>query len=423
MISISSIAEIATIKIGTTFLWWSIYACTIYIIINLLIVLRNSQIFIINQFKPISLLLVWYIICIIRGCIVAEGYWQWKNLTSTSFVMLLTMVAYIAASPIVISDILSKWLKWAFPLFFLLYPFIYQADGVGKYLVPISFLMLFWPLLNLKWKLIVLFGSLIVILGNLDARSNVIKFVVPVILTIALYLGIYKSRVLLNRIRVLVFFLPFMLLILGTTGVFNIFRLEDYTDNEYINDITNANKAKGIDLKADTRTFLYEEVISSSIKHDYYIFGRTPARGNESEAFGWGSKSLLKLKTNERYGNEVSILNIFNFTGLIGVILYFIVFYQASYLSIVKSKNTYSVVLGCFITFRWFYAWVEDFTNFDLSYFFLWIMIGLCYSRAFRNMNDTQIKYWVRSIFDIEYRKKLSVYNKQLVEMEHIANI
>lgn len=411
MISVASIADVATINIRNTFLWWSLYAYTLYVFISLLLVLRSNQVFRINQFKPISLLLIWYIICIIRGCIIAEGYWQWKNLTSTSLVMLLTIVSYITTSPIIISVIINKWLKWALPLFLLLYPYIYEGDGVGRYLVPISFLMIFWPLLNVKSKILVFFGSLIVIFGNLDARSNVIKFSVPLILTFAFYIGLFSYRKIINRLRVLVFFLPFVFLILGASGVFNIFRLEDYADFTYFNEIANSNKEKGIDLKADTRSFLYKEVISSSIKYDYYIFGRTPARGNESEAFGWGEKLLLNLKSNERYGNEVSILNIFNFTGLIGVFLYFFVFYQATYLSIVKSKNTYSVILGCFITFRWCYAWVEDFTNFDLSYLFLWIMIGLCYSQTFRNMNDTEVKYWARSFFDIQYLKKLMLYN------------
>jgi hypothetical protein len=129
------------------------------------------------------------------------------------------------------------------------------------------------------------------------------------------------------------------------------------------------------------------------------LFGRTPARGNDSNLFGLHQLRELKTGKKERYANEVSILNIFTWTGLIGVILYFFVFLKASYLAVVKSNSFFMKLLGLFVAFRWVYAFIEDFSNFNLYYIFLWIMIGMCFSKEFREMNDEEIKYWVEGLF------------------------
>ena len=130
--------------------------------------------------------------------------------------------------------------------------------------------------------------------------------------------------------------------------------------------------------------------------YDSWLFGRSPARGTISKAFGKDDMN----KRGERNGNEVAILNIFIWTGLIGVILYFLIFYHASYLAITQSNNRYSKILGISLAFRWVYAWVEDVNNFSLNNFFIWILIAVCLSKQFRSMDNKEIKIWVRGIFD-----------------------
>ena len=105
----------------------------------------------------------------------------------------------------------------------------------------------------------------------------------------------------------------------------------------------------------------------------------------------------------ERFSNEVSVLNVFTWTGLIGVLLYFLVFFRASYLAVNKSNNIYMKIVGLYVAFRWAYAWVEDFNRFDLSNLFLWIMIGMCFSNSFRAMNNLEVKFWVRGVFEKRY--------------------
>ncbi|MBK9223652.1 MAG: hypothetical protein IPO23_01535 [Flavobacterium sp.] len=102
---------------------------------------------------------------------------------------------------------------------------------------------------------------------------------------------------------------------MAVNGTFNIFNLEENISGTYTSEKIKEGKKIEENLKIDTRTFLYEEVVSSALKNDYVLFGRTPARGNDSFYFGNFTAEELGTKRYERYSNEVSILNIFTWTG------------------------------------------------------------------------------------------------------------
>jgi hypothetical protein len=186
-------------------------------------------------------------------------------------------------------------------------------------------------------------------------------------------------------------------------GTFNIFNLEENVSGTYTSEKIIDGKKTEENLMIDTRTFLYEEVIFSALKNDYVFFGRTPARGNDSFYFGKFTAEELGTKRYERYSNEVSILNIFTWTGLVGVVLYFFIFFKAAYLAIVKSKSSFLKILGFYVSFRWATAWVEDFNRFDIMNLMLWIVIAMCYSKKFRKMTDFEFKIWINKIFKNKY--------------------
>ena len=119
------------------------------------------------------------------------------------------------------------------------------------------------------------------------------------------------------------------------------------------------------------------------------------ARGYESEWFGRGVDADLNLNRNERGSSEVSLLNVFNYFGLVGVFVYMLIFIIGSYKAIFKSNNSFMPLLGLFVAFRWDVAFIEDFTNFSLNYLFLWIMIGMCFSQKFRGMSENEFKLFL----------------------------
>lgn len=117
--------------------------------------------------------------------------------------------------------------------------------------------------------------------------------------------------------------LPIVLLSLGVSGKFNVFKMDEYIKGNY------ELKAKGSDgqyykdnLKADTRTAIYENVFYTMNKYNAWITGRSPAFGDEGPLWvDRGKDETTKLIG--RYGNEVGILDILLWYGLIGVILFF----------------------------------------------------------------------------------------------------
>ncbi len=403
LLAIGSVSGYIRLKTGlpvanTTF-WWLMNASVLYLFFMATHYFFNQE----NKkiFWVIKAYLIWNIICIIRGTLIAETYWDWKGLIGNSMALLLAIAAYVGSNLQLLQALLRFYIKYMAPLFVIMV-FLIAKEAYGFYLIPISFLILFLPNLTSYWKRIIIFLTLIILMADLGARSNVIKFAVPVIFLLIYYINVFRELALLEIARKVLFIIPFLFLFLAVSGVFNIFKMEDYTKGKLVT-ITRHETGALVEnnLKGDTRTFLYVEVLNTAVKKNSWWFGRTPARGNESNSFGEEDLS----GRNERLANEVGILNVFTWTGIIGVLLYFLIFYSASYLAINKSNNVFSKMLGLFIAFRWVYAWVEDVNNFTLNYMMLWLMIGLCFSKSFRRLTDKQVKIWVRGIFDIRYAR------------------
>jgi len=316
-----------------------------------------------------------------------------------------------------LQSILTTYLKYVLPLF-LVFFIIINTDSYGFYLVPIGFLMLFFPVLSVRWKWIIAIFTVLVMSIDLGARSNVIKFGVPSILMLLYYVRFNVSTKLLETIRITLIIIPVILFSLAVSGLFNVFEIDKYVKKDYnaVERDANGNIVED-DLKADTRTFLYVEVLYSAKVFNSWIIGRSPARGNLSETFGYGEDKSGRV--GERLGNEVAILNVFTWTGIVGVVLYLFVFYRASYLAINQSNNIFSKIIGLFIAFRWAYAWVEDINYFTLTTVFLWLTIGFCFSRSFRSMSDKDVQHWVRGIF--RFQNGLTKRELQKLKMKRIA--
>jgi hypothetical protein len=241
------------------------------------------------------------------------------------------------------------------------------------------------------------------LLSDFTARGAVIKAFVSILIVIFFYLRNLLPKKFLGFIHHLAMLLPIVLFSLASLGIFNPLDMNKLVEKQLL---VKREKMDGTiideDLRIDTRTFLYKEVLSSAIKNEYVIFGRTPARGNETKYF----KSLSKITGRaERLSNEAGILNVFTWTGLIGVLLYFFMFYHASFLAINKSNNFFSKLLGLMLTFRWMYSWISDENQFHLMDFSIFLLMVLCYSIQFRRMSNKEVFFWIRGVFSANYRK------------------
>ena len=402
--------------LNISFIWWLI----IFLIIVVLFLAKKFFFEFINKKNLIvvKIYLLYNILSICYGFFVASDYWEWKALFENAFVLLLPLVVYFSTNTFVVQSILSYYLKYLLPLF-IVFSFLIYSNVYGLYLVPISLLTLFLPVLTNRWKLIIILIVLMLLTIDLDARSTVIKFGVPLLLLVFYYFRKIISNKFIEILRLILLVSPIFFFILGSSGVFNVFQMDSYIKGDYSQKITNSSGTvvEESDLLADTRTPLYVEVLNTAKTHNSWLFGRSPAHGNDTELFDDIATITGKA---ERSNNEVGILNVFTWTGLIGVILYFFIFFRASYLAVNKSNSIFAKMLGIYIAFRWCYAWVEDIYQFSLTMFFLWIMLGLCFSSSFRRMTNYEVRKWVKGVFDIRYRTIEYINKNKIKKIERL---
>lgn len=391
-ITLSSISAWLDFRIGNTFLWWCTYS------IMLFLLWKNKT----KKCHPWSLIL-WIIILnlgVLRAILfTVENYWDWKLLIANFMAFNLCIGAMSFANPDFTQKALRYWFKY---LWWLIIPlsFFMSEDGIGKILTPFCFLALFYSILGQRQKnlvLIAFIGTLVLATG---ARSDQIKFifcfVIGLLTTQKWFMQQFTKRI--KILRFLFLIIPLVSFACGALGIFNIFNIQDELKLTQVNYTTQ--KGDQVNMYADTRTWLYAEEIESAITNNYVLWGRTPARGFDSPWFSRRDNSNDRgvSRSYEREHCEVSILNIFNYWGIIGVISYFLVFFTASYYAIYKSNNIYISIIGLYVVFRWTFAWIEDFSQFDLNMMILWLMIGICYSPIFRNMTNNQFRNWIRSL-------------------------
>lgn len=385
LISISSILQWCSLPIGNTFVWWILQSFILYILIKL----KPNK----YHILPIKLFLIYLMGSTLYGAFfMAENYWDWKLLINNLMTFSLAFVAYTYSVPSLLASALKYWFKYAWIILFLLIPFL-ASDAYGRFLVPFTILALCFPLLTKKYIILTFIAYIITIILGIQSRSDIIKFTITLLLGISLIIipQLWKSKKRIQFIMNTLMIIPIILFTLGATGVFNIFKIEEELN---LKDTYTMTSEYGNEYSAlvDTRTGLYVEEIESAINNDYVIYGRSIARGYDSQLFGESINELTQTQRGERGSCETSILNIFNYFGLIGIFIYMFIFWKAAYLAISHSNNSFLPVIGIYVAFRWLFAWIEDFSRFDLNYMFLWILIGICYSPIYRKMTNQEFK-------------------------------
>jgi hypothetical protein len=130
---------------------------------------------------------------------------------------------------------------------------------------------------------------------------------------------------------------------------------------------------------------------------------------NEQNDWLFGQGAVGKYKTHlesktihgERFGSEVGFLNILLYSGFVGVILYALLLFIVSRNAIFYSNNWLSKMLGLVIISRWVLFFLEEFTQLDLNFYFLWLIIGLVSTKQFREISDERV-----GIYFSEFRNK-----------------
>lgn len=402
LITLQGVNQFSSFTIGDGIWYWIIFTM---LLIVLSTIIKKRKLLQAKEYLPIKIFFIYLIITIIRSPFMAHTYYDWKFLFDNFFTFTLIISTAVFSEPDILQYTLKKWFYYAFPLFFIYALFFISSNVYGAYMAPLTLIIFFLPGISIKRRWVFIILALLITFIDISARSTVVKYFTPLLIML-LYIAnqVFKIPVntLCKKMRLLFLISPFILFILGVSGIFNVFNMDEYIGRgkKYT---VKYDAGNGImeetDLLGDTRTFIYEEVITSAINNNYVIWGRTLARGNDSASFGVAINEALNLGRDERQGNEVGIANIFTYMGIIGVLLYFFIFYKASYLAIYQSHNLITKLIGLYISFRWLWAWVEDMLRPNIGTITLWMFLAICFSEKFRSMNNEQIKLWGRNIF------------------------
>ena len=105
----------------------------------------------IKLMRSLKLLLLWFLFSIFRGAFAADDYWTTKMLIHHTFGLLLPVVAYVLTNTKVLQTLLRSYVKYALPLF-LFIMFFLPTDFYGHYLLLVSVILVFFPVLRTRVK-------------------------------------------------------------------------------------------------------------------------------------------------------------------------------------------------------------------------------------------------------------------------------
>jgi hypothetical protein len=107
-----------------------------------------------------------------------------------------------------INLIVKIWIRYGLILFIFWLPFLYD-DGVGQFLIPINFTILFFPVLRLKWKMLIIFLLIFSTVFDFSARGNIVRNLVPLSFACLFYVRNFQKEKVLNIFRLFLLYTPF----------------------------------------------------------------------------------------------------------------------------------------------------------------------------------------------------------------------
>ena len=395
LISVYSVLQWSSLSmtvINNTFCWWFLQAMILYNLYRF----RSLEI----KEKVLSLFLVYVVLSFLYGLYMAENYWHYKFLVRNFMIYLMPMSIYVFVYPSRVQSVLRVWFKKALILLICISPFIY-SDAWGNYLTPFCLFALFHHLLPQKWRYITILAFIVTFTLGWASRSCTIRFSVAFIIGV-LFIWENSRNVLLRQIKkiyVVLSLVPILFFILAITNIFNILNIDEEFGLSQKYEIFQSDKDANGSALEDTRTLVYIEVLNSALQNHYIIQGHSLARGYDSIMFGEAlNEAMGNQFRGERPASETCILNVFTYMGIIGVILYMLIFMRSTFLAIFHSNNNYIKIIALFVLFRWIYSWIEELAFFNITYLMLWIMVAMCFSPYFRMMTNKDFKCWFKTI-------------------------
>lgn len=336
-----------------------------------------------NIFLIMNTLLVWQVATLAKGIITAKDYWDWRFLLfDSSLFLFIPLTFYIGRTILWFKTICAFTVKYLFKYGFIIIPLalVTNRELYSRLMISISIIIILIPYFDRKWRMLILIVAVASIAVEPGFRTNIIKTAASLGILCTYY---FRKRISVRLMRIAfltLFLLPVFFTLLAYVSGYNIFAEVLSEDNT----IEYTSEGEVQNLAADTRTFLYQEVFTSLIDNQTLVTGEGASGKYKSAWFNEHGTG--------RFASEVGFLNIILYSGIIGIAIYAIFLITVAYYALYRSNNWLSKMLGVMIGIRWLLCFIEEFTQFDLNFFFFWLVLGLLSSNKFRSLNDSEVK-------------------------------
>lgn len=347
----------------------------------------------------VNIFLYYTYLMTVLGVFYAENYIEYRQLFVGFISLHVPILLWLFYKPSVFEGVMSRWYYFSWIPFFIL--FFSKLGFVETYWDPILILLCLFPLFKKPYAIIILIIASLYIFRNIEEdRSPFIKGVVA----FTVGLGVGLRNVISNKIIRVVHVLAYLSVVFLFIYIFaDLFIV--ISGKADASEVVAANRTRDKAYK-DTRSLLYIDVLYSSIEHNYFIWGHTPARGFEVQySSGLFLNENTFLNKDERHKNEMVMSNIYTWEGLIGLFFFSLIYFHGSCLAVYHSKNKIVPFIGCFIAWRWAWGWVQDVNNLLCTDIGLWALMAICYSSHFREMSDYEFRLWARSLLSNKSRR------------------
>ena len=366
-------------------------------------------------FNLVIFFITWQLLSFIRACYYAEGYWVWKSIVSQLLITLFYIIILVSTNLKMIRDYLKLYWFFSIPLAMLSQLYCHNIQQLNY--MPYVILLLCFIFIPKNHKFFFLVLNFLFFL-TFEHRNDMVKLLLA--FAIGVSLTYLYSTFLIRIIKIIhcaLLFTPIIFSLTGFLGIFNPFKMDEYIKEDYFFSTTRNGGVEKRNFKSDTRTFIYKNVFHTLDKYNDFWYGRSPAFGDEVGTFEANLITGLK----GRYGNEVGIMDILLWYGLIGVALYFLIYLRASYLAIYKSRNRIAKALGLYVSFLWMMSFIWEKPLFETFFMVDLVLLGICLSKQFRYLTDIEMEAWVRSIFVKPINVKKEPYETTLAFKHSIS--
>ncbi|MDE1190594.1 MAG: hypothetical protein PW786_00390 [Arachidicoccus sp.] len=317
--------------------------------------------------------------------------------------LLYPYIIYWVQRPVILQIFLKKfyYIILPFSLIFLFFHNLAAGFSFIDVVSPIYIFIILSPYLSKKHKLIIITISIISFFFDLTSRANMINIIVAYLISFTfLFKKIGISTKITNRlfnyIRIILLVSPIVLIILGITGIFNIFAMNDSLSSSA--SIKNSSNNEQ-ELLVDSRTTIYSDVFIELKNQNSYFFGLGGNGKTHSSLTSISYANFDKIYQGGRPQTESGMLNFIQWGGIFSSCLYFLLITYAAYLAIKKSNNWFIKAIGLWIAYKGIFSFISDSQEYDNNTLFLMITIGIALNTTLRNLSEKEMKLFLQTIF------------------------